>query len=117
MTSNNNLNGGYTSPGGSAIVKSYTQDSPQFWKYIKGSATSASILTPTTPNAKVLINNDLTVFGNIYISGEILPISMNPVNPMNPMNQSVEQIPLLVDQIQRMQKEIDLLKSQFKLKE
>jgi hypothetical protein len=107
MTSNNNLTGGFTQPGRSATIKSYTQDTPQFWKYKKGLSAGASELTPTTSNAKVLINNDLTVHGNIYLSGEILPSTIN-------LNQYLEQIPLLVDQIQRMQNEIDLLKSQSK---
>jgi hypothetical protein len=69
----NNLTGGFTQPGSSTTIKTYSQDNPQFWKNqrLPGTNVSASVLTPTSVNSSVLISKNLTILGDINLYGHI----------------------------------------------
>ena len=112
MASLNNLTGGFTQPNKSATIKTYTEDFPQLWKYQRTPGIMNRTITPSNPNANVLINKDLTILGDINLYGQINYLS--EINStQEPKNNAKDDSHSLVYQIQQMQRDIELLKEQL----
>ena len=123
MASLNNLTGGFTQPNKSATIKTYTEDFPQLWKYQRTPGIMNRTITPSNPNANVLINKDLTILGDINLYGQINYLSeINSTQEpqygltsesQEPKNNAKINNHSLVYQIQQMQRDIELLKEQL----